>query len=153
MRILKDHYEKIILVASLVCATVISLISLLSVPESVVQDDGSELDMFWFDTNDNGEQVLEFSKETRLSPGDTLTFVSKEDENSFKTFEIAKIALKSRDSYALEIDGKIIDGMLMSNNDLFLDRTNHTLSLSNVIIAGLTAFGKDLGKYFINNGI
>ena len=122
MRILKDHYEKIILVASLVCATVISLISLLSVPESVVQDDGSELDMFWFDTNENGEQVLEFSKETRLSPGDTLTFVSKEDENSFKTFEIAKIALKSRDSYALEIDGKIIDGMLMSNNDLFLDR-------------------------------
>ena len=91
MTILKDHYEKIILAVSLVCATVISLISLLTELESVVQDDSSELDMFWFDSNDNGDQVLEFSKETRLNPGDTLTFVSKEDENSFKTFEIAKI--------------------------------------------------------------
>jgi len=89
----------------------------------LVQDDSSQLDMFWFDINDNGEQVLEFSKETRLNPGDTVTFVSKDDEDSFQTFEIAQIALKSRGSYTIEIAGKKIDGMLMSNNDLFLDRT------------------------------
>ena len=123
MTILKDHYEKIILAVSLICATVISLISLLSEPEALVQDDSSQLDMFWFDINDNGEQVLEFSKETRLNPGDTVTFVSKDDEDSFQTFEIAQIALKSRGSYTIEIAGKKIDGMLMSNNDLFLDRT------------------------------
>jgi len=121
--ILKDHYEKIILAVSLICASVISLTSFLSEPESVVQEDSYELDMFWFDSNDNGDQVLELSKETRLNPGDTLTFVSKEDQTSFKTFEIAKIVLKSRGSYAIEIAGKKIDGMFMSNNDLFLDRS------------------------------
>ena len=120
--ILKGHYEKLILVVSFICATVITLSYLFSEPESVVQDDSSVRDMFWFDTNDNGEQVLEFSKETPLNPGDTLTFVSKEDENIYKTFEVAKIVLKSRGSYSIEIAGKKIDGMLMSNNDLFLDQ-------------------------------
>ena len=78
---------------------------------------------FYFDTDIAGNVTLELGKENGLMPGQSVTFVSKEDESISKTIPIKGIVLERRGNYALTYDGtKKITGTLMINDDLTLDR-------------------------------
>ena len=61
--ILKSHYEKIILGCSLLIALVLGLFSFLADSDEEVPRNGTARDLFWFDVNEAGLQILELSKE------------------------------------------------------------------------------------------
>ena len=72
------------------------LSSMFSDGDSVEPFGVSSGESFVFGENEAGLQTLELSKENGLMPGDTITFVSIEDENDAKAFPIQKIILESR---------------------------------------------------------
>ena len=122
MTILKSHYEKIILACSLTIALVFGLVFLFSDSGFDIPEDRSKRDLFWFDTNEADLQVLELSKDSDLVPGDSISFVSNEDDSIVDTFEITKIILLKGSSYTVTYDKKEIEGSLMSGTDLTLGR-------------------------------
>ena len=122
MTTLKSHYEKIILACSLTIALVFGLFFLFSDSGFDIPKDRSKRDLFWFDTNEADLQVLELSKDSDLVPGDSISFVSNEDNSTVDTFEIAKIILLKGSSYTVTYDKKEIEGSLMSGTDLTLGR-------------------------------
>ena len=123
---LKSHYEKIILLISALIALTFGL--LLPFLSSMFSDGDTEPTLeqsfgetFVFGMNDAGLQTLELTKETSLMPGDTITFVSIEDENKAKAFLITKIILESRSRLTVGYDKKEITGKLVSGTDVVLD--------------------------------
>ena len=118
--ILKSHYEKIILVCSVLIALVLGLVSLFSGSGEDVSRNGSKRDLFWFDINEAGVQILELSKETNLVPGDSITFVSNNDESIADSFEIIKIILLMGSTYTVKYGNKEKEGTILSGSDLTL---------------------------------
>jgi len=123
---LKAHYEKFILLISVLIALTFGL--LLPLLPSLFSDGGSEPlpensagKTFFFSESDAGLQTLELSKDTGLMPGDTITFVSIEDENEAKAFRIPKVILENRSRLTVGFDKKEIRGKLMSGTDIVLD--------------------------------
>ena len=119
---LKSQYEKIILVTSLLIALVLGLVSLFSDSGLDVPRNGKQSDLFWFDINDAGSQILELSKETNLFPGDSITFVSNSDEAIADSFEISQIILLKGSTYTIRFGNKEMEGTIMSGSDLTLGR-------------------------------
>jgi hypothetical protein len=120
--ILKSHYDKVILVCSLLIALLLGLISLFSDSGIEVPGKGSTRDLFWFDINEAGSQILELSKETNLVPGDSITFVSNNDKHIADSFEIAKIILLKGSYYTIKFGNKEMEGTIMSGTDLTLGK-------------------------------
>jgi hypothetical protein len=120
--ILKSHYEKIILVYSLLIALVVGLFSLFSDSGEDVPRNGSKRDLFWFDVNDADLQILELSKETNLVPGDSITFVSNNDDEVADSFEIKKIILPKGSTYTIKFGNKEKEGTIQSGTDLTLEK-------------------------------
>jgi hypothetical protein len=118
--ILKSHYEKIILVCSVLIALVLGLVSLFSDSVEDIPRNGSKRDLFWFDINEVGVQILELSKETNLVPGDSITFVSNNDESIADSFEIIKIILLKGSTYTIKYGNQEKEGTIMSGSDLTL---------------------------------
>jgi hypothetical protein len=111
---LKSHYEKITLLVSVCTALTFVLILFLSEdPRVVTEGDLSESFRFGKSDSDERLQTLELTKDTGLMPGETITFVSIEDENEAKAFQIPKIILEDRSTLTVgfgqtEITGKLI---------------------------------------------
>ena len=123
MRLLKSHYDKIVLLLSVLAVIVSVLVGLLSGEEDERGGWSGSDSAFYFDTDNAGNVTLELGKENGLMPGQSVTFVSKEDESISKTIPIKGIVLERRGTYALTYDGsKKITGTLMINDDLTLDR-------------------------------
>lgn len=123
---LKAHYEKIILLISVLIALTFGL--LIPFLSSMFSDGDSEPsrvetfgETFVFGMNDAGLQTLELTKETSLMPGDTITFVSIEDEKEAKAFRIPKVILEYRSRLTVGFDKTKIRGKLMSGTDIVLD--------------------------------
>jgi hypothetical protein len=76
---LKAHYEKIVLLISVLAALVLGLMPLFSSffsgADTALSFQGSTKDSFSFGQNEAGLQTLELFKETSIMPGDTITFV------------------------------------------------------------------------------
>jgi hypothetical protein len=119
---LKSHYEKIILVTSLLIALVLGLVSLFSNSDLDVPRNGMQGDLFWFDINDAGSQILELSKETNLLPGDSITFVSNSDDSIADSFEISKIILIKGSTCTIRFGNREMEGTIMAGSDLTLGR-------------------------------
>ena len=119
---LKSHYEKIILVASFLIVLVLALVSFFSDPDSDLPPSSTNSDLFWFDINDAGSQILELSKETSLLPGDSITFVSNSDESIADSFEISKIILIKGSTFTIQFGNREMEGTIMSGSDLILDK-------------------------------
>ena len=121
----KAHYEKIVLLVSVLVALVLGLMPLFSSffsdADTVLFSQGSTDDSFSFGLNESGLQTLEIFKETSIMPGDTITFVSVEDENEVKAFIVPKIILENRSTLTVGFDKKEITGNLMSGSDITLD--------------------------------
>ena len=121
----KAHYEKIVLLVSVLVSLVLGLMPLFSSffsdADTVLFSQGSTDDSFSFGLNESGLQTLEIFKETSIMPGDTITFVSVEDENEVKAFIVPKIILENRSTLTVGFDKKEITGNLMSGSDITLD--------------------------------
>ena len=124
---LKAHYEKIILLISVLIALTFGLLmpllsSLFSDGDSETLPEGSAGEAFFFSVSDGGLQTLEISKDTGLMPGDTITFVSIEDEKEAKAFRIPKVILENRSRLTVGFGKKEIRGTLFSpRTDIVLD--------------------------------
>ena len=123
---LKAHYEKIILLISVLIALTFGLLmpllsSLFSDGDSETLPEGSAGEAFFFSVSDGGLQTLEISKDTGLLPGDTITFVSIEDEKEAKAFRIPKVILENRSRLTVGFGKKEIRGKLISGTDIVLD--------------------------------
>ncbi len=136
----KSHYEKIILLISVLIALTFSLLlpflsSMFSEGDSEPLSVESFGESFVFGMNDAGLQTLELTKNNSLMPGDTITFVSIEDENKAKSFLIPKIIFKSRSRLTVGFDKKEITGKLVSGMDVVLDgdwkRNRASLEIAN----------------------
>ena len=88
MRILKSHYDKIVLLLSVLAVIVSVLVGLLSGEEDERGGWSGSDSAFYFDTDNAGNVTLELGKENGLMPGQSVTFVSKEDESISKTIPI-----------------------------------------------------------------
>ena len=124
---LKAHYEKLILLISVLLVLILGLQPLLSSMfsdgESPKSTGGSAGESFYFGENESGLQTLELPQETGLMPGDVLTFVPIEDDdgNEEKAFKISKVILENRSSLTVGFEKKEIIGKLMSGSDIVLD--------------------------------
>ena len=124
---LKAHYEKIILLISVLLALILGLQpflpSIFSDGESPKPTGGSAGETFYFGESESGLQTLELPQETGLMPGDVLTFVPIEDDNDNeeKAFQISKVILAKRSSLTVGFEKKEITGKLMSGSDIVLD--------------------------------
>ena len=119
---LKSHYEKITLLVSVCTALTFVLLLLLSEDPRVVTE-GDLGESFRFGKSDSDErlQTLELTKDTGLMPGETITFVSIEDENEAKAFQIPKIILEDRSTLTVGFGQTEITGKLISGKDIVLD--------------------------------
>jgi len=120
--ILKSHYEKIILGFSILIALVLSLVSFLADSDEEVPKNGAARDLFWFDINEAGLQILGLSKENNLVPGDSITFISNNDEQIADSFEIDKIILPQGSTYTIKFGNKEREGTILTGTDLTLGR-------------------------------
>jgi len=124
---LKAHYEKIILLISVLLTLILGLQpflpSIFSDGESPKPTGGSAGETFYFGESESGLQTLELPQETGLMPGDVLTFVPIEDDNDDeeKAFQISKVILAKRSSLTVGFEKKEITGKLMSGSDIVLD--------------------------------
>mgnify|MGYP001156766232 CR=1 FL=1 len=120
--ILKSHYEKFILGLSLLTALVLGLVSFFYDTEEEPSQNRSAQDLFGFELNQDGLQILELSKENNLVPGDSITFVSKNDEEVADSFEIDKIILPQGSTYTIKFGNQEREGTILTGTDLTLGR-------------------------------
>ena len=120
--ILKSHYEKFILGLSLLTALVLGLVSFFYDTEEELSQNRSAQNLFGFEINQDGLQILELSKENNLVPGDSITFVSKNDEEVADSFEIDKIILPQGSTYTIKFGNQEREGTILTGTDLTLGR-------------------------------